>query len=240
MGFLDLFKKKPSPAAAPQAGASLPGRPIDADLLTRLGNIAAANTLVRGGQDPERLILASNVDNEGKIDRNRPTMKFRFEVNRVGDDQWHLAAGIDDATAYCRFSMDLVLSELPLLDPATFDMANAPGFPITFSKPAEHERSPLARSAFLLAWRVDGGMTSPSEQPLRLDVNVMGVELTNLGYAYVPTKQANQHWVLLKCQRGAQSFWLGLDLSTGMGEVFPRRGEIESYKLALNFLCTFT
>lgn len=234
----DSAAEPPPPMPQP---APLPIRPIDAELLKRLGNIAAANTVVRGGQDPERLFLATNLDNEGKIDGDRPTMKFRFDVKRVGEDQWHLASGIDDATAYCRFSMDIALPEMPLMDPATFDMANSPGFPLKFSKPADHERSPLARSAFLLSWRVDGGMDSPSlEAPLQVDATVMGVELTRLDYAYVPTKQPNQHWVLLKCHRGEQSFWLGLDLSTGVGEVFPRRGEIESYKLALDFLCTFT
>lgn len=234
MGLLDLFKKKPSPAP-------LPTRPIDADLLKRLGNIAAANTLVRGGQDPEQLLLAINLGKEEKIDGDRPTMKFRFDVERVGPDHWRLDAGIDGSVAYCRFSMELGLPELPRMDPATFDMANSPGFPLTFSKPADHERSPVARSAFLMAWRVAGGMESASrETPLSVHVTVMGVELTRLDYAYVPTKQPNQHWVLLKCHRGEQSFWLGLDLSTGVGEVFPRRGEIESYKLALDFLFTFT
>jgi hypothetical protein len=137
--------------------------------------------------------------------------------------------------------MDLDLPEMPLMDPATFDMSNSPGFSLVFSKPPDHERSPMARSVFLLSWRVDGGMESPSlEGPLAVDVTVMGVELTRLDYAYVPTKQPNQHWVLLKVHRAEQSFWLGLDLATGDGEVFPRRGEIESYKLALDFLCTFT
>jgi len=209
--------------------------------LERLGNIAAANTLVRGGQDPERLLLATNVDNEGKIDDDRPKMNFQFDVQRVGADKWHLAAGVDGATTYCRFSMDLDLPGMPSMDPAMFDMANAPGFPLTFSKPPDHERSPLARSAFLLSWRVDGGMESPSiEVPLKVDVTVMGVELTRLPHAYVPTLNPNEHWALLKCHRDEQSFWLSLNLSTGEGEVFPRRGEVESYKLALDFLCTFT
>lgn len=230
-----------SPAPAIPPAAPLPSRPIDPDLLKRLGNIAAANTVVRGGQDPERLILATNLDREGEIDGDRPTMAFRFDVQRVGPDQWRLEAGIDDPVAHCRFSMDLELPEMPLLDPATFDMSNAPGFPLTFSKPADHERNAMARSAFLLGWRVDGGMVAPSrETPLRVDVTVMGVELTRLDYAYVPTREPNQHWVLLKCHRGEQSFWLGLELSTGAGEVFPRRGEPESYRLAMDLLFTFT
>ncbi|MDB4963354.1 MAG: hypothetical protein JWP01_3353 [Myxococcales bacterium] len=226
----------PMPKSPPR-----PTRPIDTNLLNRLGNIAAANTLVRGGQDPERLLLAINLDREEKVDGDRPTMRFRFDVQRVSADQWHLDAAIDDAVAFCRFSMDLDLPEMPVMDPASFDMSNSPGFALTFSKPPDHERSPSARSAFLLAWRVDGGMDSPSlEDPLSVDVTVMGVELTSLGYAYVPTKEPNQHWVLLKCRRGEQAFWLGLDLSTGAGEVFPRRGEVESYELALDFLCTFS
>lgn len=130
---------------------------------------------------------------------------------------------------------------MPLIDPATFDMANSPGFPLTFSKPPDHERSPLVRSAFLQSWRVDGGMESPGfEVPLKVDVTVMGIELTRLDHAYVPTKEPKEHWALLKCHRGEQSFWLGLDLSTGAGEVFPRRGEVQSYQLALDFLRTFT
>ncbi len=199
------------------------------------------NTLVRGGQDPERLFLAANLGGEGKLDADRPTMRFRFDVQRLESDRWRLAAGIDEATASCRFWMDLDLPEMPLMDPETFDMGNSPGFPLTFSNPPDHERSPLARSAFLLSWRVDGGMDSPSlEVPLEVNVTVMGVELTNLDHSYVPTKEPNQQWVLLKCHRGEQSFWLGLDLSTGAGEVFPRRGEVESYQLALEVLCTFT
>lgn len=67
------------------------------------------NTLIRGGQDPERLLLAINIDGEGKIDDDRPTMRFRFDVQRIQVDRWRLAAGIDDATAYCRFWMDLDL-----------------------------------------------------------------------------------------------------------------------------------
>jgi hypothetical protein len=229
------------PAPPLPAQPPLPTRPIDPDLLKRLGNIAAANTLVRGGQDPERLVLATNVNGEGKIDADRPTMRFKFDVQRAGADHWDLAAGIDDATAYCRFSLGFDLPELPLMDPATFDMANSPGFQLVVSKPADHERSTLARSAFLLSWRVDGGMEAPSiETPLQLNVTVMGIELTRLPHAYVPTVKPNEHWVLLKCHRGEQSFWLGLDLSTGAGEVFPRRGELESYKLALDFLYTFT
>ncbi len=257
MGFLDAFKKKSASVSVQRPGgdsthekkveardsepAPLPSRPIDAELLKRLGNIAAANTLVRGGQDPERLLLALNLDRDGKIDGDRPTMRFRFDVQRTGPDQWRLTAGIDDAVAYCRFSMGLDLPEIPAMDPATFDMSKCLGFPLTFSMPADHERSPLARSAFLLAWRVEGGMDSPSlESSLTVDGSVMGVELTRLDYAYVPTVQPNQHWVLLKCLRGEQSFWLGLDLSVGAGEVFPRRGEVESYTLALDLLCTFT
>lgn len=229
----------PAPPLRPQPPLST--RPIDPDLLTRLGNIAAANTLVRGGQDPERLALATNVNGEGKVDADRPTMRFNFDVQRAGPDKWDLAAGIDDATAYCRFSLGFDLPELPLIDPATFDMANSPGFQLVVSKPADHERSPLARGAFLLSWRVDGGIEAPSiETPLQLNVTVMGIELTRLPHAYVPTVRPNEHWVLLKCHRGEQSFWLGLDLSTGAGEVFPRRGELESYKLALDFLYTFT
>lgn len=223
MGFLNLFKKKP-----------------ESDLPQRLGRIAAANTLVRGGRDPETLVLAVSLDEEGKVRGDRLAMAFKFDVTRTGPDRWRLNAGIDDSVASCRFTMDLELPELPPLDPATFDMANSPGFRLTFSKPAEHERSPLARSAFLLAWRVDGGMEQPPrEAPLPVDVTVMGVELTRLDHAYVPTKQPNQQWALLKCLRGEQSFWLGLDLANGTGEVFPRRGEVESYKLALDFLFTF-
>jgi hypothetical protein len=229
------------PAPPLPAQPPLPTRPIDPELLNRLGNIGAANALVRGGQDPERLYLASNINSEGKIDDDRPTMKFRFDVQRTGPERWLLASGIDDAYAYCRFSLDLDLPEQQLLDSTTFDMANSPGFQLTVSKPSDHERSPLARSAFLLSWRVDGGMEAPSiDTPLQLNVTVMGVELTRLAHAYVPTLTPNAHWVLLKCHRGEQSFWLGLDLSTGEGEIFPRRGELESYKLALDFLYTFT
>lgn len=236
MGLLGLFKKKPAAAGAPLALG-----PLDDELLRRLGNIAAANAWVRGGQDPERLFLATNLDAEQKVDANRPTMRFRFAAKRVGADGWQLAAGIDDPTAFCRFSMELALPDLPVLDPASVDMNHLPGFPLRFSKPADHERSPLARSAFLLAWRVDGGMDSPSlDGPLAVDVTVAGVELTRLDYAYVPTKQPGQHWALLKCHRGEQSFWLGLELATGEGEVFPRRGEVESYTLALDVLRTFT
>ena len=76
-------------------------------------------------------------------------------------------------------------------------------------------------------------------EPLALDFTVMGVELTRLDYAYVPTIAPNEHWVLLKCYRGEQSIWLGLDLANGSGEIFPRRGEVESYQLALDALYTF-
>ena len=124
MGILDVFKKKAGPVPVSR-------------LVRRLGNIAAANTLVRGGQDPERLFLATNLDSEGKIDADRPTMRFRLDVKKVSPDQWRLEAGINDSVAYCRFSMDLELPEMPLLDPTTFDMSNAPGFPLTFSKPAD-------------------------------------------------------------------------------------------------------
>ncbi len=224
MGLLNLFKKKP-----------------ESELPHRLGRISAANTLMRGGQDPEKLMLAISFDEDGALRPDRLAMGFKFAVARTGPDHWRLDARIDDPVAHCRFTMNLELPELPLLDPATFDLASAPGFPLTFSKPADHERSPLARSAFLLAWRVEGGMDEPSrEAPLEVDVMVMGVELTRLDHAYVPTKQPNQQWALLKCLRGEQNCWLALDLAHGTGEVFPRRGEIESYTLALDLLLTFT
>lgn len=235
MGFLGLFKKKP-----PTSGRISPTS-LDPELRGRLRNIAAANTLVRGGQDPQRLMLAINFDADDKIDADRPTMRFQFEAQRVGENAWRFAAGIDEATSYCRFTMDLELPAQSPLDPATFDIANAPFVRLTFSKPPDHERSPLARSAFLLSWRINGGMERPLlDAPLAVDVGVMGVELTRLDAFYVPTVEAGEQWALLKCNRGEQSFWLGLELSSGAGEVFPRRGEVASYELALDFLCTFT
>jgi hypothetical protein len=168
-------------------------------------------------------------------------MEFKFQIERLGPDQWRVAAGIDDATAYCRFWMDLDLPEMPPIDPASFDPANCPGFPVTVLKPPDHERSPLARSAFLLAWRIDGGMDSPSlEGPLRLDATVAGVELCRMPFAYLITGKPDEHWVLLKYHRGDQGLFVGLDLSTGAGEIFPRRRDVESYKLALDVLRTFT
>lgn len=239
MGFFDIFKKK-RPSAAP--GVPMPPpRPLDVELLERLGRYAAVNTLVRGGQDPQRLFLATNTDADGRIATDRPTMGFRFIVERAGADHFRLHAGIDDATAYCRFTLDLALPLKDPLDPRTFDMANAPAFPLTMSKPAEHERSPLARSAFLLGWRIEGGMELASRSaPLTVDALVMGVELSNTGFAWAPTVEPREHWALLKLCRGEQSVWLALDLANGEGQLFPRRGEPESYTLAIDLLTTFT
>lgn len=224
-----------------QEPVTLPTRDIDRDFLNRLSNIAAVNTLVRDGQDPERLVLAVNVDAEGTIDGDRPTVAFRFDIERTHQDQWRLLAGIDDATAYCRFWLDLKLPEAPPLDPATFDIAHTPGFEMTISMPPEYERSPLARMAFLLAWRVEGGMETPSlDAPMTVDVTVMGVELARQPHAYSFTGHPDEHWTLLKCHRGDQAFFIGLDLSTGAAEVFPRRHDVQSYQLVLDFLRTFT
>jgi hypothetical protein len=218
----------------------LPKRPIDIELLRRLGNIGAVNVLVRGGRDPAQLYLAVNVNGEGVVEGNRPAVGFRFDVERIASEHWRIMARIDEPTAFCRFWLDLNLPEIPALDPATFDMSNSPGFRMAISKPPECERDPLARSWFLLAWRVEGGMEESSlDSSLHVDAVVMGVELTRLPHAYGLTG-AEDHWVLLKCSRRDEAFFIALDLSTGAGEVFPRRYDVNSYRLALDFLRTFT
>ncbi|QSQ26184.1 hypothetical protein JY651_15155 [Pyxidicoccus parkwayensis] len=144
MGLLDLFKRKPK--AGPAKGAQSPARPIDVELLRRLERISAVSAHVHGGQDPEQISLAIHLDDAGNIDADRPAMGFRVDVERVGPDQWRLAAGIDDAVASCRFWMDLEVPEVPALDPATFDMNQLPALPLRISKPPDHVRNPLARS----------------------------------------------------------------------------------------------
>jgi hypothetical protein len=227
------------PAPLPPA-PPLPKRAIDAVLLRRLGNIAAVNILVRGGHDPAQLYLAVNLDAAGVVDANRPTVTFRFDVERIASEAWRIMARIKEPTASCRFSLDLALPEMHPLDPATFDMSNSPSLRMSISTPPECERDPLARGWFLLAWRVEGGMEESSlDSALHLDTVVMGIELTRMSHAYGLT-EPDGHWVLLKCTRGDEGFFIGLDLSTGAGEVFPRRYDVNSYRLALDFVRTFT
>jgi hypothetical protein len=215
-------------------------RPIDVELLRRLGNIGAVNVLVRGGHDPAQLYLAVNVNREGVVEESRPAVGFRFDVERIASEHWRIVARIDEPTTSCRFWLDLNLPEIPALDPASFDMSNSPGFRMVVSKAPECEREPLTRSGFLLAWRVEGGMEESSlDSSLHVDAAVMGVELTRMPHAYGLTG-AEEHWVLLKCSRRDECFFIGLDLSTGAGEVFPRRYDVNSYRLALDFLRTFT
>jgi hypothetical protein len=228
-----------APAAHPERHP-LPKRRIDIDLQRRLENIGAVNVLVRGGRDPAQLYLAVNVNGEGVIDAHRPSVDFRFDVERIASERWRFAARIDEPTAFGRFWLELNLPEIPALDPATFDMSHSPCLRMAISKPPECERDPLARSWFLLHWRVDGGMEEASlDSSLDVEVVVMGALLARMPHAYGLTGAAEQ-WVLLKCSRGEECIFLGLDLSTGTGEVFPRRHDVNSYRLALDFLRTFT
>ena len=83
-------------------------------------------------------------------------------------------------------------------------------------------------------------MDEPSiESALGVDAVAMGTELTRMPHAYV-LAEPDQHWVLLKCSREDQSVFLALDLDAGEGEIFPRRHDVNSYRLALDFLRTFT
>lgn len=226
--------------APPPPAPPLPKRAIDAELLRRLGSIASVNILVRGGHDPAQLYLAVNLNAQGVVDANRPTVTFRFDVERISSEAWRIMARLKEPTAFCRFSLDLALPEMPPLDPATFDMSNSPSVRMSISTPPECERDPLARGLFLLAWRVEGGMEESSlDSALHLDTVVMGIELTRMPHAYGLT-EPDGHWVLLKCTRGDEGFFIGLDLSTGVGEVFPRRYDVNSYRLALDFVRTFT
>jgi hypothetical protein len=235
VGLLDLFKRAP-PKGSPPA--------FDAELERRLSTVAVSGALARGGLEASRIFLAINYGTDGEtISDDRPTMLFKFAPPvRADANVWRFDCGIDDATAYCRFTIDVLLTEHPLLRAGTPETIEAPRFPIQFSKPADHERSPMARSTFLMAWRIDGGMELPSrEEPLEVGFMVMGASLKRLSYAYVPApSEAPDHWALLRCERGEQAFWLALNLATGEGEVFPRRGDTESYTLALDFVKTFT
>jgi len=224
MGLLDLFKKRLSPAD---------------DLRARLDRIAVVNNQVRAGRDPATLGLAVNVDSAGTVDGVRPTMSFEFTLSILGPGQWRVDAVIDDPVAHCRFWIDLAAFDIP--DAPSVDPEKAPQVRVIVQKPPEHVRSPLARMAWLLAWRVEGGDDNPSRHdPLAISATVMGIDLCMKPHVYLYTGAKNERWVLLKCNRGAQSFFIGLNVAAGVGEVFPRRKDVESYQLAMDFLCTFT
>lgn len=226
MGLVDLFKRK-SDGGDPRA-----------ELEARLAAIAMTDALVRGGQDPATLYLATNVDEDGKVEGDRPTMRFRFDAERVGADAWQVRG----TTAHGgRFTVDVSVAECPALDPATAASGVTPAVPLRFSLTSGAMRDPLARSPVLFSWRVEGGMDEASrEAPLEVEATVMGTGLKRLDHAYVPMKDRTHHVALLKCHRGDDSVWLALDLATGDGELFPRRRETGSYRLALDVLLTFT
>lgn len=108
-------------------------------------------------------------------------------------------------------------------------------------KPPEHERNPGARLWFLAKWLIDtsNGYFPGVDAPLELDVIVMGADLFRTATAYFMPQATSEHWVLLKCSQRDQGFFIGLDLSTGAAEVFPRRFDIESQQIAFDFIRTF-
>src|SRR5512140_3125955 len=102
MSWLDLFRKRgPRDRQRDSTG-------LDPELLRRLEALAYANAQMREGRlESSSVHLCPNVNQNGVVEDQRPTVNFRLNPVERRDDTWTLGGAIDDATGYLRFLMDL-------------------------------------------------------------------------------------------------------------------------------------
>jgi hypothetical protein len=230
MSWLDLFRSRHPAGDRPDPTG------FDPELLRRLATLAYADAQVREGHmEASQVHLCPNVDQNGIVEDQRPTVNFRIQPVERHDDTWTLRGSIDDATGYLRFLMDL---QVPGVKPdaGPLDPDNLPGLKLAIRRHPELEHGELARSYCLARWRADVEESFLVERvpgPLLADTVVMGAQLTRGPVSY--SAPGSGSWLLLKCSDPGP-FFIGFDTTTGEAEMFPRRFDADGYAFALQLL----
>lgn len=228
MSWLDRFRKHTKDDGT---GA------FDPELLRRLEALAFANAKVRRGDlEASQVNLVPNVNDQGVVETDRPTVAFQLRPLGRRDAVWSFSGSIDDATGYLRFLLDLRVANVQRLAPHQVDPDNLPGLELTVRRHPEYEHGELARTYCTTRWRAE---TDPSflvercDGPLRSGTVVVGTRLTRTEVAYAIPDSGP--WFLLKCSQPGP-FFIGFDSTTGEAEMFPRRYDVDGYAFALDML----
>jgi hypothetical protein len=214
---------------------------FDSELLRRLDALAFANAKVRKGDlDAAQINLSPNVNDQGVVEANRPSVSFRLQPLQRRDDVWSFLGSIDDATGYLRFLLELCVPNVQPLAPHQVDPDNMPGIEVTIRRHPEYEHGNLARSYCVTRWRADvdpSFLAEQSDGPLRSGTVVVGSRLTRTEAAYAIPDSGS--WFLLKCTEPGP-FFIAFDSTTGEAEMFPRRYDVNGYAFALDILRAIT
>jgi hypothetical protein len=231
MSWLELFRKRAPRGSQPDSTG------FDPELLRRLEALAYANAQVQEGRiESSQVHLCPNVDQNGVVEDQRPTVNFRLNPLERRDDTWTFCGSIDDATGYLRFLMDLQVPKNEASDRKPLDADNLPGLKPAMRRHPESAHGELARSYCLLRWRAEVEVSFLVERvpgPLLADAVVMGAQLTRGPVSY--SAPGSGSWLLLKCSDPGP-FFIGFDSATGEAEMFPRRFDADGYALALQLL----